>query len=79
MDALTTASLYTFDANVMSITRHATASAPKRTVYVPAQTRGFLATIRSSIVLHVNACNGVESGIDAWQDVLAVYFAHWEE
>lgn len=79
MDALSGSFLYSFDANVMSITRHASAIAPMRRVSIPVETRNHLSVVRAGIVAQVNSGNGVESGIDAWQDVLAVYFAHWEE
>lgn len=79
MDALSGSFLYSFDANVMSITRHANAFAPEHRVYMSTKARDHLATVRAGIILSVNAGKSVELAIDAWQDVLAVYFAHWGE
>lgn len=80
MDEMSHSGVYSFDANLMTIQRHATSLFPARRIQLGSEARNHLAIIRDGLV-HRNRANphGTESAIAAWQDVLAVYFAHWEE
>lgn len=72
--------LYSLDTRNQRIIRHGTNAIPYATAVVPNETYARLMIIRDGLVaLMSDKRDTLEISIDAWQDVLSVYFAHWEE
>ena len=81
MDELTHSGIYFFDPNLNTVKRHATGTnGPTREVEVNITTAMHLMNVRRGMLALVQSNPlATESAIAAWQDALAVYFAHWEE
>ena len=72
--------LYSLDTKERRIIRHGSNTTPYRAVTLPNETYATMLLIREGLTALMNAGRAkLETGIDAWQDVLSVYFAHWEE
>lgn len=72
--------LYSLDTRNQRIIRHGDNLIPYRAITVPNETYAKLLIIRDGLTALMNVKREtLETGIDAWDDVLAVYFAHWDE
>lgn len=72
--------LYSLDTKERRIIRHGSNVIPYRAISLSVATYHNLLLIRDGLTALMNADRAkIETGIDAWQDVLATYFAHWEE
>lgn len=80
MDSMSHSSVFSFDPNTQTITRHTTDSAVKADVRLDNESVWTLRKIRAGFV-RLNDANpqDIESSIAAWQHLLATYFAAWEE
>ena len=81
MDEFTHSGVYSFDPNLNIIKRHATGTnGPTREVEVNITVGMYLMNVRRAMLALVQADpRDTESAIAAWQSILFVYFAHWEE
>lgn len=72
--------LYSLDTKERRIIRHGSNLIPYRAISLPVETYHKLLLIREGLTSLMNGDRAkIETGVDAWQDVLSVYFAHWEE
>lgn len=81
MDEFSHAGIFSFDPNTYVIRRHASDGRwPSRSVGVSNADRDHLVMTRQAFLALVQRePKSTETAIAAWQAILSVYFAHWEE